>query len=369
MRSPLDGPRGATPRELAEVVRGANEVFRPRGGEGDMGSEYPLLFNRANAENLRIFRDRASGRVVAHVGLCFQDIVLRGARIPVVEVGAVYTLPSYRGLGLATKLMEDAFVHSRRRGAALMLVSGGRGLYRRLGCVTAAEFWKYRLAKTTAAKREKVKIRRARERDLPLLVALYRREPVRFVRPLRDARKLWKADRMMNSKCWFWIVEENREALGYLAHTGVWQAKEKDGKRVLPILELAGDRRALSAALPLLFERFDTDELAVFALGCDAELADALRDYPREQTEFWGTVRILDAARFLRCLGNGLQLRWRAGEEWVEFLCGGQRLRFEGAEVVTRALFGRGETWKNPLCKEWRRHLPLPLVWYGWNYI
>ena len=344
-----------------------------------MGEEYPLLFNRANAGNLRIMRDRISGRVVAHVGLCFQTIMIFGAKIPVVEVGAVYTLPNFRGQGLATKLMHDAVAHSRRSGAALMLVSGGRGLYRRLDCVDTGKFWRYRVDRPSSltmvrfgALSRSVKIRRATERDLPTLVAMYRREPVRFVRPMRDARRLWKADRLMNAKCWFWIVERNREPVAYLGHTSMWEGKTKP-KRVLPVLEIAGDRNGVAAALPHLFSHTEADALSVIGYGYDEELAGALKKYPREPQEFWGTVKVLDAARLTRCLrGRFLRaMKVRAGADWVEYRLGTETVSLIGASDVTRGVFGGrgGEEdchWPPTML---RGIFPIPLVWYGWNYI
>src|SRR5205085_1329432 len=121
---------------LPEVVRLANQVFRPRGG--DMAAEYPLEFNVANCDQLRVIE--VDGRLLSHVGLSIRDAFIGGSALRVASVGGVCTAPEHRGQGFASALMADAAQHARSCGAQLMLISGGRGLYHRLGYVTVGEF-------------------------------------------------------------------------------------------------------------------------------------------------------------------------------------------------------------------------------------
>ena len=58
------------------------------------------------------------------------------------SVGSVCTHPDYRERGLATRLVEDALRICEQKEVALMLISGGRGLYRRQGCTDVGEMFK-----------------------------------------------------------------------------------------------------------------------------------------------------------------------------------------------------------------------------------
>lgn len=125
----VDGPRPCLPAELPELIAAANQLFRPNGG--DMGRDYPLLFGERNLENLMLVRD--TNGVVAHAGLCLLQASLDGVTVPVGAVGAVFTRGDVRGRGLGTAVVGAALDRARAAGAMLALVSGDGPLYRRLG--------------------------------------------------------------------------------------------------------------------------------------------------------------------------------------------------------------------------------------------
>ena len=70
------------PEDLGELVGLANRIFRA-GRAGDMGAEYPLVFEGQNVENLRVAR--LGDRLVSHVGICVRDATLLGARLSRVD--------------------------------------------------------------------------------------------------------------------------------------------------------------------------------------------------------------------------------------------------------------------------------------------
>jgi predicted N-acetyltransferase YhbS len=136
----VDGPRGIRHEELASLVDLADRVFHGD-GPGSMADEYPLLYSRGNLENLRVFCDE--GRAVAHVGTLFREVCLGGSRHLACLIGSVCCDPEYRGRGLATQLLEDSRARAVDAGADLFLISGGRGLYRRLGYADAGDYPSY----------------------------------------------------------------------------------------------------------------------------------------------------------------------------------------------------------------------------------
>ena len=178
---PLDGPRAARADELPAVVDLANTVF----GESsphDLGRWFPWLFCRENLDHLRVFVDE--GRPVALAGFMVKHVVVPGASFIAALVGAVCTLKSHRGRGLGTRLMDDCTAAARAAGASMLLISGGRGLYRRMGCIDAGRYVTVKVprgADPAPADRQRL-VREWRIADVPRLTELHRAEPVRFDR-------------------------------------------------------------------------------------------------------------------------------------------------------------------------------------------
>src|SRR5205814_2302767 len=180
------------PEELPELGELTNRIFRGQRA-GDMAAEYPLLFNERNCSQLRVAR--AGGRLVGHVGISIRDTLILGAAIRVASIGAVGTDPECRGQGIASDLMADAAAHARENGASLMLISGGRGLYHRLGYVEVGRFVIYRAPAGRLP--QGFEIRSRDPADLDTLISLHQREPVRFIRPREDWTALLDAGMLM----------------------------------------------------------------------------------------------------------------------------------------------------------------------------
>jgi predicted N-acetyltransferase YhbS len=191
-------PRACRAEELPALVDLANRVFR---GErsGDMAAEYPLVFDAENLEGMRIIPGTSGP--VGHVGVCIREARVLGARFRVASIGAVCTDPGHRGGGLASALMEDARRYALGHGASLMLISGGRGLYHRLGYVTIGRFHRYRLdaERLHGLRVPGVEVAGHRPEELPQIAALYQLEPIRFVRPAEDWERLLRAGMLMNA--------------------------------------------------------------------------------------------------------------------------------------------------------------------------
>ncbi len=130
----MEGPRAAQQNELPAVIDLLNEIFRkPWGGDPNMGEYYRFVFNEDNLDNMRIFSDQ--GRPVAHIGYHMSEISMYGCSIGAGSIGAVCTLEEYRGQKLASRLLEDVMGGIEQQGGDIMIVSGGRGLYKRIGCI------------------------------------------------------------------------------------------------------------------------------------------------------------------------------------------------------------------------------------------
>lgn len=366
------------PDELLQLVDLANRVFRAS-RPGDMAAEYPLVFEGQNTENLRVAR--CGDLLVAHVGLCVRDASLLGARVRVVSIGAVATDPEHRGRGLASRLMADARRCAVEQGASLMLISGGRGLYHRLGYVEVGSFQRYSVpAGEPAAEYEVTELH---EDDLPAIVSLYQAEPVRFFRPVSDWHKLVAASMLMNQPADLLVI---RRGNAIVAYAGVQRpAHRSTGEAAAArVRELAGSRSAVAAALPGIARRYGVERADMVTWPSDAEWrAEAsVRGWSWRPLAFPGTLGIIDPARFLRAVrvlveervGDGLRLE--GDGEGALLRLGGAEARLDTMGQLTALVFG-GDTDEARAVPVLPARLqaavdaafPLPVLWYGYNYV
>ena len=215
-RASLRGPMRAHRGELASITELADAVFM-QGRSGAMGDLFPRLFHERNLENLFVFAE--AGRVVSHVGMVQRGARIAGCELYVACMGAVATYEEFRGRGLASQLVQAALDKARADGVDLMLISGDRTLYRRIGafpvgrdfrCVADADI-------LDRLRDPRMRVRKALAADLPACAAAYDAKPVRFVRPMEE----W-ADRLNSQAAaegWhhLLIVEENNSFRGYVA--------------------------------------------------------------------------------------------------------------------------------------------------------
>jgi len=363
--------------ELPELADFCNRIFRCT-RPGDMCREYPLLF-ADNLDNLLVAR--FEGRIVAHVGVCLRDATILGAGVRVASIGSVGTELEHRGQRLAGRLMANARAQSVERGASLMLISGGRGLYRRLGYVDVGNFQRYTAPAGESG--EGIALEVVDETRLPAVIRLHQHEPVRFIRPLDDWRKLLHAGRLLNQASELLLIHRHGEPAAY---AGVrLPTTDPSGTRGSVLIgEFGGSRRALAAALPAVASRHSAPAWELVARGDDTPWsAEATaRGWLPEPHGFPGTLGIIDSGRFLHAIRP--LLSERAGDDLTLSPEGeGARLTADNESVVledftqlTALLFGGASDDAKrlpPLPPALRAvaeiAFPLPLLWYGYNYV
>jgi GNAT superfamily N-acetyltransferase len=377
-------PRACRPEELPDLVRLANQVFRPRGG--NMEAEYPLVFRPENCDNLRVID--VDGRLVSHVGLSIRDAFIGGIALRVASVGAVCTADDQRGQGFASALMADAATYSRAQGAQLMLISGGRGLYHRLGYVTVGEFRRVVVPQESSGASsgpDGFTVTPFQPSDLDAVMAIHQGERVRFVRPAADWKVLLHAGMLMNHVAELLVVRQAGEPVAYL---GVQQpARDREGRlRPARASEIGGSRWAIAESLGAVADHMSAAEVEVITHASDREwqtIARA-RGWRLDPTAFTGTLGILDPpALFSRLapliaerLGEQAAFSVQAADTGALFELGAEQYEVGAPGPLAALLFG-GETEEaraipprtGELGKALSRLFPLPLLWYGYNYV
>lgn len=362
------------------LIRLLNLVFRPK-GDFSMRDEVPVMFLEENWENLRIVRD--GDNVVSHIGLLFRDALAHGCRIPLAMVGAVATHPDRRGAGLATELLHHCFAFARERGACLMQISGGRGLYTRNGARPVGCRLEGFVAARALASVETAGFRC--ERFLPAHIdacaVLYRNKPLRYVRPRGDwAIQIEKGKAKAHDARFLAVMRAGRPA-GYV----IYGAPNAEGKS--HVVEYGGLTAAVLAGLRTVLAG-GVSELRIDVPPFDVEMAEQLaaRGVSLVPRPLDCTIRVVDFPALMEALRGGLVERLGAREaEMLRFVEEGGACRFvRGAESLDIAdpaelaevIFGvagaaheRLAACPGELGERLRAALPMPLPGYDLNYI
>ncbi|MCY3801252.1 MAG: GNAT family N-acetyltransferase [Chloroflexi bacterium] len=321
----IEGPRAAAPEETGELHRLITDVF----GTSDMPGgqvpdEYPLIFRDKDPESRRVIC--VDGKIVSYVGLHIRNAVFFGCEVKVASVGGVCTHPAYRGRGLATILMNHCESFMQDAGVDLVIVSGERGLYRRLEYELAGSVSVYRIPADTEPDNGGYTIRDATEADIGEMVRLYQRLPVRFHRPLEDfqvaVRAIW-IDRVIDQRHAL-VAERDGSLQAYLTYTvhdsdnesGAPDPTATVGEPSFPLEEesigsvsvgnrianeFAGGAGAVLALARAAAGRAGAPHFDLSVAGAYRQLLSecAGHGYPRHVTHQPGTFKLLAPSRFL----------------------------------------------------------------------
>ncbi|NIA12431.1 MAG: GNAT family N-acetyltransferase [Nitrospiraceae bacterium] len=341
------------------------------GRAGAMFGVYPQYFSEANNENHFVFVD--GGRVVSHFGMDQRDVSIAGCRLRVGCVGAVATYEEYRGKGLATRLFDATRDKAIADGVDFLLISGGRGLYRRAGAADVGCDAMTVLSGECAARLpgREAELRKLSAADLAGCAAAYDRKPTRFVRPEGDWTSLLESGKAMGRGADVTVVCDGGTCLGYFALS---KTKE-DG--VLRVDEFAGEPDVLVGALAQLMAQRDCRGLEMRLQVGDAELRALIEAAGAsfKTVATGGTLLVLRFAHLVERLRPHFEARVdaaRAATLWVAeddgkftFGAGDDTFTVDRAGAAT-AIFGHPEA--KPALGVWGEVLPAPTLWYGLNY-
>lgn len=144
--------------------------------------------------HVRIAVDR-DGRVLAHTRIFPRTMLVRGVPVAAGGIGSVASLPEVRGDGLASAVVEDAVAQMRREGMGIgYLFTGIPAFYERGGWRTVKQTQidvDAREAAAIAIDRA-YRSRRATDRDLPSLLAIYRSASAATTGAIARTSRIWQ---------------------------------------------------------------------------------------------------------------------------------------------------------------------------------
>lgn len=292
----------ATPQKLVALGELADRAFRPQLPPGSgMPKEYARLFHPDNAENLYYVADD-QGTPISMVATYPCELVVGPAKLSAIAIGSVGTLADYRGRGHATEILNN-IVEAVRSEYALMLVSGARPLYDRLGCVPFGQLLKaawviddHDLQHEAAVVEEvsdMASVAHALHRVYVQESCRYRRtleEMISFLESISAPRY-----RSRSQATRVFSIEVQGEIAGYAVAT-----PSRDGTRV-EVLEWAGTRSHVVSLVERATRRMGASLVELRLQPEDVSLRAALinRGISLEPVPNQGTLSILDLGRLV----------------------------------------------------------------------
>ncbi len=290
--------------DVAAMLDMLNRVYHRdcTAGQG-MDREFPHLFAPENWQHL--YYVALDGQVVSMVGVYPQTLLLQGHPLQVWSIGCVATDPLYEKRGLATQILQQVFDDGHDARVPLTLISGERGLYRRLDAVPIGamieatgeqDSWK-RLRSSMTFCAMTVREIPAQERAgmASSLVSLYRDQAQRFSRTANHMATLFNA-------LWFarphydqrlLVVEADGTLAGYVVAYRSLRHPDQ-----VTVMEWAGSPLAILPSLSDMINRFGSRTLTVSLPMRLAWLGQELgaHDILTKTLPLQGTVRALNVS-------------------------------------------------------------------------
>jgi predicted N-acetyltransferase YhbS len=227
---------------------------------------------------------RGGAHVICHQGMPVSQIDIHhsrvsiyGSHLRVASIGGVCTHPDYRRQGLAARLLQYCVRKLTAEGARLMLISGMRGLYARVGCVTAQDF-EYVVLKPGQLRSPAghLSLRPATEADVPICARLYHTEAVHFVRRVGEfTQHFCQLEEFPQAEDW--VVEVGGLPLAYMFLSVPWECYHGGEAGVREVFEYAGSRVALAGGLAEVMARLELREMRLHVPWQDVDFLQLLR--------------------------------------------------------------------------------------------
>lgn len=149
--------------------------------------DYAYVYERKNLH--RCWGAFLGSTPVAHCAARRGDIETLGIRIGWAAFGNVCTHPEWRGKGIGSRLMSLCHRALRREGVDALYISGGRGLYTRIGATPAGDLRTVVIRETPSTWGGGLRILSAPV-AADRLAARHGREPIRYIRSVAELRSV-----------------------------------------------------------------------------------------------------------------------------------------------------------------------------------
>lgn len=319
--------------DIASAVALSKHVFKD-----NMAEQFLCLFHAENKDRMFIAVEKTNE---VRSLLCYypSTVWLDGASIRVGAIGSVCTNEAFRGKGLASKLLHNAYEKMAQEGIVVSIISGGGGIYEASGATLTGAMMECRM-KAPSASTSTTNIRPVQTSDMKRMWELNQNEAVRFDRTLDEFKALFQGQTYPDTFATYpsWIIEHSGMVAAYVV--GVLE----QGKDELGIKEYAGDRNALISSFAAL-----QNEVGRSSVHFAAVPGDPILETPglscQSMTQH-ASLRLNDPAAFFEAI-RPLTNRWDLsdlkvssdGSGW-KISQGKKAVRFRSLHELNRFVFG-----------------------------
>lgn len=314
--------QASSTKDILTLLSMLNSVYRPSAPPHEgMALEFPHLFALNNAQNL--YYAAIDNQVVSMAGVYPQVLAIDGIELPVASIGCVATLPAFERRGIATKILNRIFDDLTRQDYPLALISGERGLYRRLDAVPVGSMYEVTLTAdalgpiiqdlkglVTAVVEEIGAPERSQWAST--LAPIYWRQANRFRRTVPHMAtlldSLWFARPRYDQR--LFTISDHKEITGYVV-----AYRSPGSSAPVTVMEWGGNSLTVLASMPYILNAFANKTVVVNFHRQDQVLASLITSHGVKlaTTPLQGTVRILSLQSLLAQIQSLIQERYGRG--------------------------------------------------------
>ena len=270
----FDGPRLIRREDLSASRRLSRICFSDLPDPAQEEEDAPL---EADFEPQQTYLFAHQERPVSQISIFHTPLRMLDGLIHVGFIGGVCTHPDYRGYRLASRLMEHCTRRLVQDGAGLMMISGGRGLYTRLGNVPTGKYAGFNLrSELLPPPPASIRLRKVQPSDAALCSRMYQAEPAHFTRALAAFQHAFQPH-ALGFHAEEWLVELEGQPVAYLLLSIPWDYLSKPDAGVRRICEYAGSRVALAGAFAAALAQPGIREIQAPIPWQDVDLIHLLR--------------------------------------------------------------------------------------------
>jgi predicted acetyltransferase len=251
----IDGPYRASLNDFDSIVKLAEECFPHDRDRGGMLARWPHCFfpKAEKIKNCLVMKD--GPKVVSLVEYVDQTLLVEGSNLRVAGITVVCTDPSYRHLGLMTKLLNYCISLMKEEGYAFSDLNGDRQRYGHFGWENAGHQWRFDVSRRSlstvdTSTNHEVSQYDASSKEIEAIIAIHDREAM----GIKRNRNLYEMLLERKGKQ-VWLAQGNEGTDAYV----VADPREREQE----IVEFGGAAEGIRAILLHLIENFESEVLHV----------------------------------------------------------------------------------------------------------
>jgi len=315
----IKGPFRASLDDFDSIVEIGNECFPYDRDHGGIVARWPHCFfpKAEKIKNCLIMKD--GSKVVSLVEYVDQTLQVDGGNLKVGGITVVSTWPSYRSLGLMTKLLNYCVSLMQEEGYAFSDLNGDRQRYGHFGWENAGRQWRFDISRRSISALDVVKgynisLYGSSRKEIDAIIAIHEKETM----GLKRTRSLYEMLLGRKGKQ-VWLARSEEGIDAYVV------ADQRDKEQV--IVEFGGAAEGVHAILMYLIENFGSEVLHVNSPWSHPLNTTFFSISARWHVICQRMIKIIDLEATLRGFAHQLGQRYRD-------------LGFQGSHTIALAIEG-----------------------------